>query len=94
MAETINTATPDYIVDGVLTDGEAWVPLITNVLAADAASVTFQSSTGANDWAQYMDLVIIAYVRNGRADTGGAPAAMNFNNDTGANYSYQTFIGN
>ena len=94
MAETINTATPDYIVDGVLTDGEAWVPLITNVLAADAATVTFQSSTGANDWSQYMDLVIIAYVRNGRADTGGAPAAMNFNNDTGANYSYQTFIGN
>ena len=94
MAETINTATPDYIVDGVLTDGEAWVPLITNVLAADAATVTFQSSTGANDWSQYMDLVIIAYVRNGRADTGGAPAAMNFNNDTGANYSYQTFSGN
>ena len=50
MAETINTATPDYIVDGVLTEGEAWVPLITNVLAADAATVTFQSSTGANDW--------------------------------------------
>jgi hypothetical protein len=91
---TVNTATPDYIVDGVLTDGEAWVPLVTNVLAADAATVTFQSSTGANDWSQYMDLVIIAYVRNGRADTGGAPAAMNFNNDTGANYSYQTFSGN
>ena len=93
MTTTTNTDAPAYMVDGVLTDGEAWVPLITNVLAADAATVTFQSSTGANDWSQYMDLVIIAYVRNGRADTGGAPAAMNFNNDTGANYSYQTFSG-
>jgi len=93
MAETINTATPDYIVDGTLTDGEAWVPLITNVLSADAATVTFQSTTGANDWSQYMDLVIFAYVRNGRADTGGAPAAMNFNNDTGANYTYQELSG-
>jgi hypothetical protein len=90
---TINTDNPAYMVDGVLTDGEAWVALQTNVLTSDAATVTFQSTTGANDWSQYMDLVIIAYVRNGRADTGGAPAAMNFNNDTGSNYSYQELSG-
>ena len=86
MAETINTATPDYIVDGVLTDGEAWVPLVTNVLTSDAAVVTFQSSTGANDWSQYMDLVIVGY-----AQTDGASDVYRcqLNNDTGYNYPWQ-----
>ena len=47
MTTTTNTATPDYIVDGVLTDGEAWVALGT--ATPSSANVTFTSSTGAND---------------------------------------------
>ena len=92
MAETVNTATPDYIVDGVLTDGEAWVPLITNVLTSDAAVVTFQSSTGANDWSQYMDLVIIGYDRGAYSAVSG-DIYLRFNNDAGSNYKNQILKG-
>ena len=89
MAETINTATPDYIVDGTLTDGEAWVPLITNVLTIDAQPITFQSSTGANDWSQYMDLKVIAYCQTNTEIYG----IMRFNNDAATNYNTQSLKG-
>jgi len=90
---TVNTATPDYIVDGVLTDGEAWVPLATNVVSGGStATITFTSSTGANDWSQYMDLVLISYGRNG--DGTAMVMKMNLNNDTGSNYVYQQLYGN
>ena len=85
---TVNTATPDYIVDGVLTDGEAWVALATHVVSGTSTTtITFTSSTGANDWSQYQDLVLISYGRNG----GGTASVMkmNFNNDTGGNYKKQ-----
>ena len=85
---TINTDAPAYIVDGVLTDGEAWVALATHVVSGTSTSaVTFTSSTGANDWSQYMDLVVISYGRNG----GGSASVMkmNLNNDTGTNYRKQ-----
>ena len=82
MAETINTATPDYIVDGVLTDGEAWVPLITNVLTGKATTITLQSSTGANDWSQYMDLKIIFYGRDDDTGTYGGYLGVQLNNLT------------
>ena len=86
MTTTTNTDAPAYIVDGVLTDGEAWVPLITNVLTSDAQPITFQSSTGANDWSQYMDLVIVGYVQsNGAAGV----YQCQLNNDTGSNYPWQ-----
>ena len=65
---TVNTATPDYIVDSTLTDGEAWVPLATTVVSGTStATVTFTSTTGANDWSQYMDLILIIYVASLRA---------------------------
>jgi hypothetical protein len=88
MAETINTDAPAYIVDGVLTDGEAWVALITNVLTSDASVVTFQSTTGANDWSQYMDLVIIGYDRGAYAAVSG-DIYLQFNNDTSSVYGNQ-----
>ena len=89
MAETINTATPDYIVDGVLTDGEAWVPLKTTILGSDTVGVTWTSSTGANDWSQYMDLIVIGYSQSTTTANG---VIMQFNNDTTvANYEYQDF---
>jgi len=90
MTTTTNTATPDYIVDGVLTDGEPWVALQSHVLSADATGVTFQSSTGANDWSQYMDLVIVGYCQS---DTETS-AISRYNNDTGTNYYYQELYGN
>jgi len=85
MAETINTATPDYIVDGVLTDGEAWVPLITNVLTGTATTITLQSTTGANDWSQYQDLKMIIYARDDDTGTYGGYLGLQLNNctDTG-----------
>ncbi len=86
---TVNTDAPAYIVDGVLTDGEAWVALQSHVLSADATGVTFQSSTGANDWSQYMDLVIIGYCQS---DTETSVIAR-YNNDTGTNYTYQELYG-
>ena len=87
---TVNTDAPAYMVDGVLTDGEPWVALQSHVLSADATGVTFQSSTGANDWSQYMDLVIIGY---GQSDTEGSVISR-YNNDTGNNYCYQEWYGN
>tara|TARA_R110002020_G_scaffold474088_1_gene704468 strand:- start:25 stop:627 length:603 start_codon:yes stop_codon:yes gene_type:complete len=89
MTQTINTATPDYIVDSVLTDGEAWVPLITTVVSGTSTSnVQMQSSTGANDWSQYMDLVIVGYARSLGA---GGVVSMTLNNDTTAG-SYEGHI--
>jgi len=87
---TVNTATPDYIVDGVLTDGEAWVALGT--ATPSSANVTFTSSTGANDWSQYVDLVMICYVRSGGSGTW-KDIVMNLNNDTASNYVHQYMYG-
>ena len=85
---TVTTDAPAYMVDGTLTDGEAWVALGTSVISGGStAAVTFTSSTGANDWSQYMDLVLISYGRNG--DGSAMVMKMNLNNDTGTNYSYQ-----
>tara|TARA_B100001123_G_C15232119_1_gene995570 strand:+ start:908 stop:1489 length:582 start_codon:yes stop_codon:yes gene_type:complete len=91
MTTTTNTATPDYIVDGVLTDGEAWVALGT--ATPSSANVTFTSSTGANDWSQYMDLVMICYVRSVGTGTW-KDMTMTFNNDTGFSYQNQHLYGN
>jgi len=87
---TVNTDAPAYMVDGVLTDGEAWVPLATHVVSGGStATITFTSSTGANDWSQYMDLRLVSNGRQGDGGTGMV-MKMNLNNDTGANYSFQS----
>jgi len=90
MTTTTNTNAPEYTVDGVLTDGEAWVAIQSHVLSADATGVTFQSSTGANDWSQYQDLLIIGY---GQSDTEGSVIAR-YNNDAASNYCYMEMYGN
>ena len=91
-------ALPAYIdaSTGAITDGEAWVGIATTTLASDTTTVTFTSTDDGQvgDWSQYMDLVLIIYGRNDRADTGAAEGKMNFNNDTGSNYPYQDFRGN
>ena len=99
-------ADPSYIVDGVLTDGEAWVALNTTTLGSDTASVTFTSGYndaaadvgGVQAWDQYMDLVVITY---GRTATAVAQDNiwMRFGtgggsvDTTNANYAGQYFEG-
>ena len=87
-------ADPAYIVDGVLTDGEAWVGLNTTTLGSDTATVTFTSTDDGQvgDFSQYMDLVLITYARSAR--TGDeSPIDMRFNNDTASNYVTQMLKG-
>ncbi len=88
-------ADPAYIVDGVLTDGEAWVAIAHETLSLPAATVTWISTDDGQvgDFSQYMDLVIIGYARADAADPN-ALTRMNFNNDTSTNYALQQLTGN
>ena len=88
-------ADPAYIVDGVLTDGEAWVGIATTTLGSDTATVTFTSTDDGQvgDFSQYMDLVLVSYVRSAQAVTSDG-MRVNLNNDTNNNYSIQWFYGN
>ena len=88
-------ADPAYIVDGVLTDGEAWVGIATTTLGSDTASITFTSTDDGQvgDFSQYMDLVVITYGRTARANVDDA-IWMWFNSDTTeANYAGQYLRG-
>ena len=88
-------ADPAYIVDGVLTDGEAWVGIAHASLSLPAATVTWTSTDDGQtgDFSQYMDLVVISYVRGTTASVNGN-LTMNLNNDTTANiYAAQVFRG-
>ena len=91
---TVNTATPDYIVDGVLTDGESWVALASTVVSgASTALITFESTTGANEWSQYMDLVLVHYTKVTNASSGVGSLRGKLNTST-SNFLYQEFVGN
>ena len=86
-------ADPAYIVDGVLTDGEAWVGIATNTVSgSDTALVTFASTDDGQvgDFSQYMDLVLISYSRSGNTNT---TYKLTFNDDTGTNYARQYLYG-
>jgi len=87
-------ADPAYIVDSVLTDGEAWVGITTTTLGASATTVTFTSTDDGQvgDFSQYMDLVLISYVRGDRAQTGDL-MCIQFNNDTTSSYQTQYVAG-
>ena len=62
-----------------MTAGKTYVPISTQTLGSAVASVTFSSISGA-----YTDLVLVCSIKQ---STGGANVGMQFNNDTGANYS-------
>ena len=89
-------ADPSYIVDGVLTDGEAWVALNTKTLTSDAAYVTFTSGYndaaadvgGVQAWDQYMDLVLISYCR-GTKSAATVQYHLTFNANTESIYGFQ-----
>jgi hypothetical protein len=88
-------ANPAYIVDGVLTDGEAWVAIASTTLGSAAASITFTSTDDGQvgDFSQYMDLVAISYWRS--TQTGGWEIGhQNLNGDnTYTNYANQLLYG-
>jgi hypothetical protein len=91
-------ALPAYIdaETGAITDGEAWVALVSTTLGSDTASITFTSTDDGQvgDFSQYMDLVVITY---GRTATAVAQDNiwMRFNGDTtNGNYAGQYLEGN
>ena len=88
-------ADPAYIVDGVLTDGEAWVGIATTTLGVDTATVTFTSTDDGQvgDFSQYMDLVLVIYARTAGAGSTDREMNMQLNNDTGTNYNAQKLRG-
>jgi hypothetical protein len=66
--------------------GSTYTPIATQTLGSAAASVTFSSISGA-----YTDLVLLSVA----GTTTGAPNTfLQFNGDTGANYSVRALIGN
>ena len=86
--------TPDYIVDGTLTDGEAWVQLESTTVAGSAASITWQSATtGVDNWSQYMDLFLVAYGRGSGSSTA-QKVYMHFNNVISGVYYGQALEAN
>jgi hypothetical protein len=92
-------ADPTYIDSGtgVLVDGDAWVALSTsspagNPMASDASAVVFESTTGTNNWSQYMDLFIVWFARVNASVQASNPK-MVLNDDTATSYRYQRFYG-
>jgi len=77
-------ADPAYIVDGVLTDGEAWVALDSETISGTVTNITFQSTDDGQvgDWSQYMDLVVIAYARDSASTYTDSYFAIQVNNVT------------
>ena len=89
-------ADPSYIVDGVLTDGEAWVAIGSTTLTTDTANITFTSTDDGQvgDFPQYMDLVAIAYVRAAVAHNSRIGLLSINGSSTNADYDTQQLYGN
>jgi len=90
-------ADPAYIVNGVLTDGEAWVGIGSHDFVGSETSLTITSTNDGQvgDFSQYMDLVVIAYVRFSSGGTTDGTLICEPNSDTytGSNYQSQRFDG-
>jgi hypothetical protein len=89
-------ADPSYIVNGVLTDGEAWVGIAHDSLSLPAATVTWTSTDDGQtgDFSQYLDLVIVSYVRTDRATVTTDYLEIALSGATsGSNYSNQYLSG-
>tara|TARA_R110000824_G_scaffold124182_1_gene282446 strand:- start:558 stop:1145 length:588 start_codon:yes stop_codon:yes gene_type:complete len=85
-------ADPAYIVDGVLTDGEAWVPIQSIEPTADFEWASTDDGQ-VGDFSQYMDLKIIGYYRETGTANVNTNLTLNFNNASD-DFSYQIFRGN
>ena len=88
-------ADPAYIVGGVLTDSEAWVAVASTTLGSDAATVTFTSTDDGQvgDFSQYMDFVLVCYMRTDRVETSDVVKCSVNNDTTSSNYSMQRLYG-
>jgi len=82
-------ADPAYVVDGVLTDGEAVVAIASTNLGSSAGHVTFTDPANGSslDWCQYQDLMILCHMRGTHSATsiGGY---IQFNDITGGYYNF------
>ncbi|MBT4394652.1 MAG: hypothetical protein HOD33_05675 [Acidiferrobacteraceae bacterium] len=88
---------PAYIVDGVLTDGEAWVGIATTTLGSATTSVTFTSTDDGQvgDFSQYIDLVLICYGQSKWTGGTGCTLRVHMNGvETGDKYPTQYLSGN
>ena len=82
-------ADPSYVVDGVLTDGDALVAIEETSLAS-VSGLQWDSGTGTKNWSQYEDLLIIA----SSANTSAGELNISFWGLGGGNYfSYQYVAG-
>ena len=89
-------ADPAYIVDGVLTDGEAWVGIASTTLGSATTSITFTDpSDGSSlDWCQFMDIVAICYWKGTQTGAGYEFGYCYINGDsTAGNYAAQHMYG-
>lgn len=68
--------------------GSTYTSLATTTLGSAAADVTFNSFSG------YTDLIIVANARYEGAGSGTGGLRIQFNGDTGANYSLTALSGN
>jgi len=90
-------ADPAYIdADGVLTDGEAWVPIAHASLSLPASQVTWTSTNDGQtgDFSQYMDLVVVSYVRSTATSYNDDYLGLRINGISDINtYNIQEFRG-
>ena len=66
--------------------GNTYTPIATNTLGSSQASVTFSSFSG------YTDLVLVCSIIS-VGTPGGQSSSLQFNSDTGSNYSYTRLDG-
>ena len=87
-------ADPAYIVDGVLTDGEAWVGIGSSEPDA-ASSVTFTSTDDGQvgDISQNMDLFAIVYGQGSGVDSVGMHRVHVNGVESGGKYNKQALSG-
>ena len=88
-------ADPSYIdAAGILTDGEAWIPIgptspAANPLTSDASVITFTSPNdgSSTDWSQFLNLILIGTARSDRSSGSWDNINISLNQDTtDANY--------
>ena len=76
-------ADPTYIVDGVLTQPEPWVCIQSTTTTNDTTNlITWTSSTGQNNWSQYMDFAIFIYTQNTYDGPNWGDVKIQLNNNT------------
>jgi len=89
-------ADPAYIdADGVLVDGEAWVPLLTCTPTGTKLCQMVSPNDGSStDWSQFLDLVVIVASKSVKASGDTDTLLGYFNNDTSSSYQVQYWRGN